>query len=347
MGDAKYIKYPNLYMTMSLRYLATQLDQLETYGFEKSKALEILKVSERDLVNPKSRINLALVEQMYQAAADTLSDPLIGLRVGYKFRVHDYLKTGSVYTYSDNLAQVLELNSRYQCLTIDIRKSEYRVEDGRHFFIHNCYEDAKDMPQVQDMVFGAWVTAIRWLSWADARELKAVHFMHKAPEDISFYQEVVQCPISFDMPRNHVEFHPESIAKPLITRDPEKCAKRISILDRLLNHGNEAENFTAAIIASIQAAMAEGHVSLPIVAARMNMTERQLRNRMTAHQLSFRDMLEEERKKLFRQLHETGESFSVISQALAYNDQAAFNRAFKRWYDMSPTQYTASKSIYT
>ena len=170
--------------------------------------------------------------------------------------------------------------------------------------------------------------------------------MPKAPEDISFYQEVVQCPIIFGMPRNHVEFHPESIIKPLITRDAEKLAQSISILDKLLNRGNESENFMTAITASAQAAMAEGHVSLPIVAGRMDMSERQLRNKMTSLKLSFRDVLEQERKRRFRQLHAKGESFASIAQALAYNDQAAFNRAFKRWYNMSPSQYTTSRSKY-
>ena len=146
------------------------------------------------------------------------------------------------------------------------------------------------------------------------------------------------------MPRNHVEFHPDSITKPLITRDPEKLAQRISMLDELLNRGNESENFVTTLTASTQSAMAEGHVSLPIVAKRMKISERQLRNKMKSLGLSFRDMLEEERKQRFLKLHEEGESFASIAQALAYNDQAAFNRAFKRWYNMSPTQYSARTS---
>ena len=67
---------------------------------------------------------------------------------------------------------------------------------------------------------------------------------------------------------------------------------------------------------------------------------------MTHLNLSFRDLLEEERKQRFRQLHASGESFAAIAQALAYNDQAAFNRAFKRWYNMSPSQYAATRSNY-
>lgn len=346
MGAQEHIIHPHLYMTMSLQYLATQLDTLETFGYPRSEALSILELSEEDFADPKARTDAARVEKMFQIAAKALDDRRLGIRVGYKFRVHDYQKTGAIYSYCENLAQVLELNGRYQCLAIDVGQPEYQIEDGRHYFLYNRYEDAKDMHHVMGAIFGAWGTAFRWLSWAAGHELKEAHLMPKAPKDISFYQEVVQCPIVFGRPRNHVEFHPESITKPLITRDPEKLTQCISILDKLLNRGNESENFKASVATSTQAAMAEGHVSLPIVARRMNIPERQLRNKMTKLGISFRDMLEEERKQRFRQLHASGESFAAIAQALAYNDQAAFNRAFKRWYKMSPSQYTASQAKY-
>ena len=344
MGENKNIEHPHLYMTMSLQYLAFQLDELERLGFPRSEALAILNLTEADFENPTGRADAVRIEHMYQVAAKALGDPHIGIRVGYKFRVHSHQKTGSVYSYCGNIAQVLELNARYQCLAVDIGKPEYRVEDGRHFFLYNLYEDAKHLNQVMSTVFGGWATAFRWFGWASGQELIEAHLMETKPEDISFYQEVLQCPIVFGMPRNHVEFHPDSITKPLITRDPEKLAQRISMLDELLNRGNESENFVTTLTASTQSAMAEGHVSLPIVADRMKISERQLRNKMKSLGLSFRDMLEEERKQRFLKLHEEGESFASIAQALAYNDQSAFNRAFKRWYNMSPTQYKASTS---
>jgi len=342
MGVEKDIRYPHLYMTMSAQYLAAQLDQLEVFGFSRSEALEIMELAEADFANPKGRIEAARVEKMFNIAAETLDVSHLGVRVGYKFRVHDFQKTGSIYSHCNDLTQVLELICRYQRIAIDVGQPEYRVEEGRHFFLYNRYEEAKRMYHVMGTVLGAWATALRWLCWAAGQELKEAHLMPNAPEDISFYKEIVQCPIVFGMPRNHVEFHPESMTKPLITRDPEKLAHSISILDELLNRDNEAENFKTSITASIQAAMAQGHVSLPIVAERMNMSERQLRNKMISFKLSFRDMLEVERKHLFHQLHATEESFASIAQALAYNDQAAFNRAFKRWYDMSPSQYSAN-----
>lgn len=341
MGAKINIQHPHLYMTMSLQYLADQLDHLEAFGFPRSEALAALNLSETDFENPKARTDAARVEHMYQVAAEALSDPRIGIRVGYKFRVHDYEKTGSIYSYCNDIAQVLTLNGRYQCLAIDVGVPEYRIENGRHFFLYNSYEDAKEMHHVLGAILGAWATAFRWLSWAAGHELKEAQLMIAEPNDISFYQQVLQCPIVFNMPRNHVEFHPESIVKPLITRDPEKLAQCVAVLDKLLDRGDDAQNFEVHVRASIQAAMADGSVSLSVVADRMNIAERQFRNKMTNLNLSFRDVLENERKQLFQQLHSRKESFASIAHALAYNDQASFNRAFKRWYGTTPSQYIA------
>ena len=314
-------------------------------GFPRAQALTLLNLSEKDFEDRKARIHAAPVEEMYRVAAKALSEPQLGIRVGYSFRVHEHGKTGAIYSYCENMAQVLDFNRRYQCLAVDIGLPEYRIENGQHFFLFNRYEEAKDMHHVMGAIFGAWATALRWLSWASGQELKEAHLMPKAPPDISFYQEVVHCPIVFGQPRNHVEFFPEAMTTPLITSDPEKLAQTVAILDKLLGQSNETENFRAVIIASIRAAMAEGSVSLAVVAKRIDINERALRKKLADLDLSFRDLVEGERKALFQTLRGKGETFAAIAQALAYNDQAAFNRAFKRWYGVPPSQYNAQQAV--
>lgn len=344
MGSIEQDKYAHLRMTMSLRYLETQLEQLEIYGFSRQSALTALELTEADFFDLNARTDAARVDRMYIAAAKALSEPRIAMHVGYKFRVHDYAQTGSIYTYCDNLAQVFEMMRRYQRIAIDIATIEYCVENSRHYFIFKPYDEVQSMHHVMGVVLGAYATGFRWLSWAAGHELKEAALMPSAPADTSIYEDAIQCPVIFGAPRNHAEFHPDSIKKPLITRDPEKLAQVVAVLDKLLQRGDDADNFTTSIAASIRSAMNHGAVSLPIVAARMNLPERSLRQKMKEQGLSFRDLLEIERMGLFEELHASGEMFASISQSLAYNDQAAFNRAFKRWYGMTPSQYSSRQS---
>ena len=55
--------------------------------------------------------------------------------------------------------------------------------------------------------------------------------------------------------------------------------------------------------------------------------------------IKYRDFLEEVRKDLFIEKHNSGMSFTQIALDLGYNDQAAFTKAFKRWHGMSPTAF--------
>lgn len=339
MGPLEHDKYAHLRMTMSLQYLHSQLKLLDANGFSLEDSLSALNLSESDFLDSKARIDVATVERMLAIAAEALSEPRIALAVGYSFRVHDFGDTGSIYTHCDNLAHVFELNKRYQRIAIDIATPDYSVEGGRHYFTFEPYEEAREMHHVMGLVLGAYATAFRWLSWASGHELKEVMLMPRAPKDIEMYEKAMQCPVIFGAPRNHAEFHPDAILKPLVMRDPEKLAKAIVILDKLLRRGDETENFKSLTTASIRSAMKLGAVSLSIVANRMNITERNLRQKLREQGLSFRNLLEEERKAVFQKLHARGEAFAAISQALAYNDQAAFNKAFKRWYGVTPSQY--------
>lgn len=341
MGPISNNKYAHLRMTMSLRYLEVQVDELVTRGFSREDCLAALDLTEDDFLKPKSRIDVIRAERMFSAAAKALSEPRIAMNIGYKFRVHDFAKTGSIYTFCDTLPHVFEMIRRYQRLTIDIAEPGYHVEGGRHFFTFDPYPEVQEMHHVMSLILGSYATAFRWMSWASGHELLEVTLMPRAPKDIQTYEEAMNCPVRFGAPRNHGEFHADAIKKSLLTRNPEKLAQAVDLLDGILDRGDKTENFKSITTTSIRSAMNRGSVSLPIVASRMNISERKLRQKLREQGLSFRGLLEDERKAVFQKLHGRGEAFAAISQALAYNDQAAFNKAFKRWYGIPPSQYKA------
>ena len=54
--------------------------------------------------------------------------------------------------------------------------------------------------------------------------------------------------------------------------------------------------------------------------------------------------MDQVRKALFIEKFEAGYSFSQIAMDLAYNDQAAMNRAFRRWFGMTPSEWRRAKA---
>ena len=128
----------------------------------------------------------------------------------------------------------------------------------------------------------------------------------------------------------------------LTTYDVEKLTRAQAQLDQLLGSETAAASLDAAVEAAIRGAIGSGRITTHVVADRMRLDWPELKAELQQSGPGFRDRVDAIRKKMFVEYYEKGHSFAEISQALAYNDQPAFNRAFKRWYGMSPTQWSKS-----
>ena len=80
--------------------------------------------------------------------------------------------------------------------------------------------------------------------------------------------------------------------------------------------------------------------SLGEIASRIAMSPRSLRRYLNRQNLTYRDCLNSVRAKHAKfMLQDPNISITEISEFLNYDSPANFNRAFKRWYDMSPSEY--------
>ena len=332
--------------TLSMRFLSTQIDQLDNLGYGRKLSLSFLNLNNDKLDEVNHRIDINEVEGLYREASKVLNDPSIGLRVGHNFRVSNYGKTGSLYTFCKDLKHVIHMNAKYQAIAIDAGKISYETKgwggQSGHFLSLVPHDKNKDCHHVLSMIVGAYAATFKWLSWDLGAELKSISFSEPKPSAANLFENIYDCPVFFGQDKIGIEFFDTAIQAPLTTRNDEKLAIYVAELNALSNTQSINESLEISVRASIRSALSLGYVSLPIIAARLNMSERQLRQNLQSAGLRYRALLEAERQKIFSELHEKGTSFSVISQELCYNDQAAFNRAFKRWHGVTPGQYTSS-----
>lgn len=80
--------------------------------------------------------------------------------------------------------------------------------------------------------------------------------------------------------------------------------------------------------------------SLEDVARQLALSPRSLRRRLEEEGISFRDLVEAERKQVALQLLEGTEmKIDEIALQLGYGDTASFTRAFRRWFGRAPGEY--------
>ena len=340
----------SLRMGLSTPYLMAQLDTLNNLGFSYKQSFEALGYDEKHISDASLRIPVDTLLPLFSAAEKALGNPLIGLETGFRFRIGTFAKTGAVYSFCRDLKQVIGLNRRYQGLAIDTADITYdpvtdESGDTHHYMrFDTYYNEHEKYRHITDMVMGSYGTAYRWLSWGSGEDIKAVHLPYAAPPDIGLYERVFLCDIIFDAPIAALEFTEKMMTAPLTTHDPDKLALLIAKLDSVSGHRNAQLSLKTAIEAAMRIALQKGTISSAILANRLSRSERQFRQDMKAANISYRQLLDEVRQKVFLEKYEAGESFASIAQSLSYNDQPAFNRAFRRWYDLSPREWALKRA---
>lgn len=333
-------------MTVSWPYAAEHIEILDGMGFPKEKAYKIFGVSGPTSKYVKTILPAQALSSVLNAAEKALNDPLIGLKVGYEFRVSNFQQTGKIYSFCKDLNQVLDYNMRYQPLAIDVGKISKIVEvdkttgQERYFMDYVLYDDHHENTfHLLNMIFAAYGTAFRWLTWGSATELKAVYFQYPLPSNKDVYTKVFQCPVFFSQDFNRIEFNPDCVHAPLATRDDLRLSQHIAKLEALISSTNAKSAFLTSLRKTIEHGITEHQYHFQSIADAMGQSETKLKENLKQSNIKYRDILTDVRKELFDKKYCSGMSFTQIALDLGYSDQAAFSKAFKNWYGISPTEY--------
>jgi len=339
-------------MTLSIRFMLEQISRLESLGLSREACLRVAKLTSADCQNVSFRVSIDHLVDVFNYAEKTLKNPNIGLAAGFKFRVSNYAQTGNIYGYCRNMPQVIMTNAKYQQIAIDAGSISYDQElDGqtgqiRHFMAFQPYmEDVDRYRHVIDAIAGAYCTAYRWLSWSSGQDILHIALPYRTPADSSEHERLFRCPIAFNQPTLRLEFSEKTIYHQISTYDAEKFARAEAQLLALIDSAEFCDSLQIAVKMAMRALLETGKIGTHIVAERMDKTWSVLRRELLEAKLSYRDLLENVRQEMFHECLEQDKPFSIIAQDLGYNDQAAFTKAFKRWYGVSPRQWKAAYQI--
>jgi AraC-like DNA-binding protein len=84
------------------------------------------------------------------------------------------------------------------------------------------------------------------------------------------------------------------------------------------------------------------------VAARMHVSVRTLQRRLDEHGSSFRELVEVARREATERLMENPKlSLLDIALLVGFSEQSAFNRAARRWFSMTPSEYRTRRRTHS
>ncbi len=161
---------------------------------------------------------------------------------------------------------------------------------------------------------------------------------HRRPPDPRPYRAFFGAELQFDSDQAALAFPASWLAHPLTGADPQLRALLEARIAELEARGDA--DVATRVRRVLRTMLVNGKGSLQQVSALFDMHRRTLNRRLRAHGTTFRDLVEEVRFEIARQLIEnTSIDLVEIAATLDYADASAFTRAFRRWTGTTPGRW--------
>jgi AraC-like DNA-binding protein len=200
------------------------------------------------------------------------------------------------------------------------------------------------MREVSDeFTLAVFVGRFRSQPLANPFRASSVRLTRQLPERPTRHAALLGAPVAFGCAVAAMEL-PEAVwTTRLPTADPALQLTLRQLAERI-GLGAAASDLELAVRARLRPLLPDGRAEALEVARALGMSERTLHRRLRQAGLTFGQVLDDFREAEAERFLGAGRvSLMEVALRLGYSDQTAWNRAFRRWKGMSPSEWLASR----
>lgn len=313
------------------------------HGLNVARGLAGSGISAATLMDPQAEIQpqqeLKVIENL---VAGLPGVPDLGLQAGLRYHLSLYGVWGFALATSPTLRELTDVATRYLDLSFAFIRFDIGLRDQRPTV--DLQTDALP-PAVRQFVlerdFAAMVNALTEVL-PGASLFEAVDFSFAQPAYADAFRRLCGVTPRFGQPDNRVFLRPASLDQPLpqgnalVSRACEDYCRRL--LARKREHVGLAARVRQRLLRDPQRMP-----GIEALAREFNMAPRSLRRRLDEEGTRFRDITEDVRQSLARDLLRNADlKLDEIAERLGYAEAASFIHAFRRWTGMTPSAFRAA-----
>jgi AraC-like DNA-binding protein len=308
-------------------------------GADPRPLLERHDIDPRIVRDPDHYIDCQLYVDLLEDCSSTFNDPLFGLQLAQ-------LQDPDVYGCVTALARAAStVREAIDCLItyIPVTHSPAAMQElivGREIAEFK-WGVRTDLGSNRQANLQAALLTLKLLRQLGGRNFRphyvnlTVDTLHK---DIDAIERQLGCRVHTRAPENAIAFAADVLDQNVAS------ANRLlfKLLGGYLSRVKEAARTSQAerVQDFIRSALPTGNCTIERCAQKMDMSVRTLQAKLSEYQLSFSDILEEQRMALAQNyLKQPHLSLDDVAANLGYSEQSSFGRAFKRWTGMTPKQF--------
>lgn len=321
--DAKKMHLPSLLVHSSLNHAKQQ-------GFNTDKLRKSIKLSfENSRILPES-VSHSKIKAVLIGVKKLTNDPALGLTIGSKQSVLSFGLPGLMMLTCRTLLEALNITSLHQN-EISAHVISKNWNNGNEIFFEVT-------PRHHDRDLDIFFIEQAFSSIALVRNLigsqykpSHIEVTYSKPDYFDKYQSFFQCPVKYSAPKNILINDLTLFTNTLPHYDDIACPILMSQLESLAPPASNTEDLLKFLLAHFRAHLDKG-LDSKSAADKLQITDRTLRRRLKAMNLSYHELLDPVRlEQANHLLKQTSLSIREISSKLGLSDPRSFRRAFMRW----------------
>ena len=313
---------------------------LRERGIEPADVLASIGLDPGTLDDVDNRIPYTTAGQLLQRCIETTGCIHFGLLVGQQANISSLGLLGELMRRSPSVRAALRSLILHIHLQTRGGVPTHTIEGTTASLGYAIYQrDTPGVAQAYDLVMAFEFNIMqslcgpRWLP-------SEVSFSHSKPKDLRPYRQFFGSALRFDADRTAIVFSKSWLDQVPMGADSElhRALQREVAAQEVLKPQDQAEQIRRAL----RTMVLSGTASETVISDLFSIPTRTLRRLLAAQGTTFRELLEEARYEVARQLLEdTDMATAEISEALDYADTSAFTRAFRRWTNSPPAAWRA------
>jgi AraC-like DNA-binding protein len=170
-------------------------------------------------------------------------------------------------------------------------------------------------------------------------------FSHSNPSGQLNFEHFFNNPVRFDCAANRVIIPQQTLQKAIIFSNHDIALENEKICQQQKSQINSDQRAIKKVKQFIRS-MAFNEISLEILAQKLHMSTRSLRRHLQEQGVSYKSLLENERKRIaLRHVEKQDINLEQLAELLGYHNASSFSRAFKRWFGVAPNHYLSASQL--
>jgi AraC-like DNA-binding protein len=316
------------------------LHAAERLGLCRNELLAAAQLSASHLDDPDARVPLLQQQALWAAIAAQLPHCEAGLAIGTALAPGQFSVLGYLLQSSSTLAAALHAVQRYQRLVGEGGEISVHEEGTQVWLVYQAVQPEQLATRTRVLALMAFWQSLMSPLLSDWQLLGA-RFMHAAPSELSAYQQLFACPLSF----NASDY---ALALPRSLLDAPLAQANAPMQNLLREHAEAllarlpSASLSARVVTLISAQLSHGEPDRQQLAQALNLSERTLQRRLADEGNSYQQLLNDTRRQLAeRHLRDGRLAATEIALLLGYSESSVFFRAFRQWTGLTPGEYRA------